>query len=42
MSSRTMDDSMWLHISPLWRDLQNIDATKILVAGGYGLFLKQR
>jgi hypothetical protein len=37
-----MDDLLWPHFLPLWRDLVVTSSTNILVAGGYGLFLKQR
>ncbi len=37
-----MDDLLWPHFIPLWRDLAAACSTTILVAGGYGLFLKQR
>ncbi|WP_442510457.1 hypothetical protein SH528x_002079 [Novipirellula sp. SH528] len=37
-----MDDLLWPHFSPLWHDLGAVSSTDILVAGGYGLFLKQR
>ena len=37
-----MDDLLWPHFRPLWRDLVAACSTNILVAGGYGLFLKQR
>lgn len=37
-----MDDLLWPHFQPLWRDLVSASSTNILVAGGYGLFLKQR
>lgn len=37
-----MDDLLWPHFSPLWQDLGAASSTDILVAGGYGLFLKQR
>ena len=37
-----MDDLLWPHFQPLWRDLIAASSTNILVAGGYGLFLKQR
>jgi len=37
-----MDDPLWPHFLPLWRDLAAASSTRILVAGGYGLFLKQR
>lgn len=37
-----MDDPLWPHFSPLWRDLGAAFSSDILVAGGYGLFLKQR
>lgn len=36
-----MDDLLWPHFQPLWRDLVAVSSTNILVAGGYGLFLKQ-
>jgi hypothetical protein len=36
-----MDDLLWSHFQPLWRDLVAACSTNILVAGGYGLFLKQ-
>jgi hypothetical protein len=35
------DDLMWPHFAPPWRDLRNIDRG-FLLAGGYGLFLKQK
>ena len=37
-----MDDLLWPYFQPLWRDLVAATSTRILVAGGYGLFLKQR
>jgi hypothetical protein len=37
-----LDDILWPHFQPLWRDLFAASSTNILVAGGYGLFLKQR
>ncbi|AMV30486.1 hypothetical protein VN12_00120 [Pirellula sp. SH-Sr6A] len=37
-----MDDLLWPHFQPLWKDLVVTSSTSILVAGGYGLFLKQR
>lgn len=37
-----MDDLLWPHFQPLWQDLVAASSTNILVAGGYGLFLKQR
>jgi len=37
-----MDDLLWPHFLPLWRDLGAASSTNILIAGGYGLFLKQR
>jgi len=37
-----MVDLLWPHFQPLWRDLIAASSTNILVAGGYGLFLKQR
>lgn len=36
-----MDDLLWPHFFPLWRDLVAASSTNVLVAGGYGLFLKQ-
>jgi hypothetical protein len=37
-----MDDLLWPHFMPLWQDLRAASSTGILIAGGYGLFLKQR
>lgn len=37
-----MDDLLWPHFSPLWNDLDAASSNDILVAGGYGLFLKQK
>lgn len=37
-----MDDLLWPHFLPLWKDLLTASSTGILIAGGYGLFLKQR
>jgi hypothetical protein len=37
-----MDDLLWPHFLPLWQDLRAAYSTDILIAGGYGLFLKQR
>lgn len=37
-----MDDLLWPHFSPLWKDLHAASSADILIAGGYGLFLKQR
>src|ERR1019366_8372499 len=34
-------DPMWPHFGPLWMDLQKVGGDDLLVAGGYGLFLKQ-
>lgn len=38
--SRGVDDSLWMHFVPLWTDLKAV-APGLLLAGGYGLFLKQ-
>jgi len=35
------DDELWPHLAPLWTELRNI-APGLLLAGGYGLFLKQK
>lgn len=32
---------MWPHFVPLWDELREITEKRVLVAGGYGLFLKQ-
>ncbi len=37
-----MDDLLWPHFSPLWQDFSAAFSSDVLVAGGYGLFLKQR
>lgn len=34
-------DGLWPHFAPLWTDLRGI-SKDVLLAGGYGLFLKQR
>ena len=34
-------DRLWPHFEPLWTDLRRVDPSLVL-AGGYGLFLKQR
>ena len=36
-----VQDELWPHFTPLWTDLRTI-APGLLLAGGYGLFLKQR
>lgn len=36
-----VQDELWPHFVPLWNDLRAI-APGLLLAGGYGLFLKQR
>lgn len=38
--SEMAQDPLWPHFLPLWSDLRAI-APKLLLAGGYGLFLKQ-
>jgi len=35
------DDPLWLHFASLWQDLRKV-GSGLLVAGGYGLFLKQQ
>lgn len=35
------DDPLWPHFRPLWSDLKAVGEDGLLVAGGYGLFLKQ-
>ena len=36
-----LDDPLWPHFQPLWAELQQTQADQIVIAGGYGLFLKQ-
>lgn len=36
-----LNDPLWPHFQPLWADLQNKQADRIFIAGGYGLLLKQ-
>jgi len=36
-----MSDELWNHFQPLWNDLREVSPT-LLLAGGYGLFLKQK
>ena len=36
-----IDDPLWAHFKPLWLDFEKAGGA-ILVAGGYGLFLKQQ
>jgi len=38
----SIDDPLWPHFKPLWADLSALNAGKTLIAGGYGLFLKQQ
>jgi hypothetical protein len=38
--SRNVDDPLWRYFVPLWADLTAV-APGLLLAGGYGLFLKQ-
>jgi len=35
------DDALWPEFEPLWRELKKESSRTLLVAGGYGLFLKQ-
>ena len=42
MNDLSGDDPLWPHFGPLWRDLQATASQSILIAGGYGLFLKQK
>ncbi len=35
-------DPLWPHFHPLWTDLSRVASDDLLVAGGYGLYLKQR
>lgn len=35
------DDILWPHFRPLWFELRDLGAGEILIAGGYGLYLKQ-
>ncbi len=35
-------DPLWPHFHPLWTDLQKVASSDLRVAGGYGLFLKQK
>ena len=39
--SGVANDPMWSVFGPLWMNLQKVGGTDLLVAGGYGLFLKQ-
>lgn len=39
--SGVANDPMWSVFGPLWMNLQQVGGTDLLVAGGYGLFLKQ-
>src|SRR5690606_27071994 len=36
------DDPLWQHFAPLWSDLSAVDSSQLVIAGGYGLFLKQK
>lgn len=36
------EDLMWPHFAPLWEDLRKAGGENLLLAGGYGLFLKQK
>lgn len=42
MNDPSGDDPLWPHFGPLYADLQATGSSHILVAGGYGLFLKQK
>ncbi len=42
MNDPNSDDPLWTHFGPLYSDLQAAGSSNILVAGGYGLFLKQK
>ena len=42
MNDPNSDDPLWPHFGPLWTDLQATASQGILIAGGYGLFLKQK
>ena len=42
MNDLSGDDPLWPHFGPLWVDLQDTASQSILIAGGYGLFLKQK
>jgi len=42
LSKVVLDDPLWPHFEPLWKDLLLTEAKALQVAGGYGLFLKQR
>jgi hypothetical protein len=35
------DDPLWRHFEPIWGAIRAIDK-RVLLAGGYALFLKQR
>jgi hypothetical protein len=37
----SIDNELWAHFQPLWQEFQSIGG-EVLVAGGYGLFLKQQ
>lgn len=39
--SDAFEDEIWPHFAPLWTDLRGV-SPGLLLAGGYGLFLKQR
>ena len=41
MSTALSEDSLWPYFGPLWKDIQSIGQKHVLIAGGYGLFLKQ-
>jgi len=37
-----MSNDLWPHFRPLWQDISSLGQSKCLVAGGYGLYLKQQ
>lgn len=39
--SEKVQDELWPHFVPLWNDMNDSVGKSLLVAGGYGLFLKQ-
>ena len=41
MTISNSKDTMWEHFLPLWTSFQADSGGEMLIAGGYGLFLKQ-